>query len=144
MQAVKVAGEVKQLGHSFILCSSVGLTFVHACKLFSGGLCRRGVGNEAKFHCLLTSQSRVCVKMQAVEVACAGEVLALGHSKEAELLPAPAVIGEAVILKDQLPAAAFRPCTFRHARCLGLPCCYMPSHVLPCPHILAQAASDVG
>ena len=50
----------------------------------------------------------------------AGEVLALGHSKEAELLPAPAVIGEAVILKDQLPAAAFRPCTFRHASALLL------------------------
>ncbi len=43
----------------------------------------------------------------------AGEVLALRHTKEAELLPAPAVIGEAVILRDQLPAASIRPCTFR-------------------------------
>ncbi|DBA70723.1 TPA: hypothetical protein ACH3X2_012094 [Trebouxia sp. C0005] len=42
-----------------------------------------------------------------------GEVLALRHTKEAELLPAPAVIGEAVILRDQLPAASIRPCTFR-------------------------------
>ena len=45
----------------------------------------------------------------------AGEVLALRHTKEAELLPAPAVIGEAVILSDQLPAASIRPCTFRSA-----------------------------
>lgn len=56
-----------------------------------------------------------CLCPQPVLRLCAGEVLALGHSKEAELLPAPAVIGEAVILKDQLPAAAFRPCTFRQA-----------------------------
>ena len=41
--------------------------------------------------------------------------MALRHTKEAELLPAPAVIGEAVILRDQLPAAAIRPCTFRSA-----------------------------
>ncbi|KAL3152951.1 hypothetical protein ABBQ38_011980 [Trebouxia sp. C0009 RCD-2024] len=42
-----------------------------------------------------------------------GEVLALRHTKEAELLPAPAVIGESVIISDQLPAASIRPCTFR-------------------------------
>ena len=48
-----------------------------------------------------------------LNVELAGEVLALRHTKEAELLPAPAVIGEAVILADQLPAAAIRPCTFR-------------------------------
>lgn len=47
----------------------------------------------------------------------AGEVLALRHTKEAELLPAPAVIGEAVILRDQLPAASIRPCTFRSNCC---------------------------
>ena len=45
----------------------------------------------------------------------AGEVLALRHTKEAELLPAPAVVGESVIISDQLPAASIRPCTFRSA-----------------------------
>ena len=41
------------------------------------------------------------------------QVLALRHTKEAELLPAPAVIGQSVILSDQLPVASIRHCTFR-------------------------------
>lgn len=48
-------------------------------------------------------------------------MLALRHTKEAELLPAPAVIGESVILSDQLPAASIRPCTFRLALLVFLP-----------------------
>ena len=37
----------------------------------------------------------------------------MSHTQEMELLPAPAVIGEAVILSSTFPEAAIRSCTFR-------------------------------
>ena len=39
----------------------------------------------------------------------------MSHTQQMELLPAPAVIGEAVILSSTFPEAAIRSCTFRQA-----------------------------
>jgi len=43
----------------------------------------------------------------------AGSVLALNHQTDMMRITAPAVLGEAALLRDVLPAAAERPFTIR-------------------------------
>ena len=47
-------------------------------------------------------------------MALAGSVLALNHQTDMMRITAPAVLGEAALLRDFLPAAAERPFTFRY------------------------------
>lgn len=42
-----------------------------------------------------------------------GEMLATRHMREVEFIRAPSLLGESILLADEVPSCAYRPCTFR-------------------------------